>query len=96
MMSQYFPTATCTTNPAKNYLLTPVLNPRTQAEQRYNSAHIRTRNIIERLFGVWKCRFPILSTGMKVQMRTIQAIIVATAVLHNIAIDENDDMMKKS
>ena len=77
--------------PAKNYLLTPVLNPRTQAEQRYNSAHIRTRNIIERVFGVWKRRFPILSTGMKVQMRTIQAIIVATAVLHNIAVDENDE-----
>ena len=77
--------------PAKNYLLTPVLNPRTPAEERYNSAHICTRNIIEHVIEVWKRRFPILSTGMKVQMKTTQAIIVATAVLHNIAVDENDE-----
>lgn len=77
--------------PAKSYLLTPVLNPRTPAEERYNLAHTRTRDIIERVVEVWKHRFPILSTGMKVQMQTIQAIIVATAVLHNIAVDENDE-----
>lgn len=77
--------------PAKNYLLTPVLNPRTPAEERYNSAHIRTRNIIERVFGVWKRRFPISSTWMKLQLKTIQTVIVATAVLHNIARNENDE-----
>ncbi|KAG8239821.1 hypothetical protein J437_LFUL019404 [Ladona fulva] len=40
--------------PSKSYLLTPVLNPRTPEEQRYNRSHIRTRNTIERCFGVLK------------------------------------------
>ncbi|KAJ8727715.1 hypothetical protein PYW07_001834 [Mythimna separata] len=34
--------------PCKPYLLTPLLNPRTPSEQRYNEAHIKTRNTIER------------------------------------------------
>ncbi|KAJ8974993.1 hypothetical protein NQ317_013492, partial [Molorchus minor] len=41
----------------RNYFLTPLVNPRLQAEQLYNESHIRTRNVIERCFGVWKRRF---------------------------------------
>lgn len=37
-----------------------------------------------------KRRWPVLSMGMRVQLQTIQMIIVACAVLHNIAIDEKD------
>ncbi|XP_044750059.1 putative nuclease HARBI1 isoform X2 [Coccinella septempunctata] len=44
----------------KPFLLTPVLNPGTEAERRYNQAHIKTRNCIERCFGVLKRRFPCL------------------------------------
>ncbi|KAK9693083.1 DDE superfamily endonuclease [Popillia japonica] len=40
------------------YLMTPILNPNTHGEQLYNESHIRTRNVVERLFGVWKRRFP--------------------------------------
>ncbi|XP_050307885.1 putative nuclease HARBI1 [Anthonomus grandis grandis] len=36
----------------RNYLLVPLLNPSNRAEELYNEAHIRTRNTIERLFGV--------------------------------------------
>lgn len=75
--------------PNRPYLLTPLQNPHTPAEQLYNEAHIRTRNSIERTFGIWKRRFPILSLGMRVKLETVQEIIVATAVLHNMAISRN-------
>ncbi|KAK3872098.1 hypothetical protein Pcinc_022797 [Petrolisthes cinctipes] len=39
-----------------DFLMTPVLNPRTQKERNYNAAHVRTRNVIERAFGIWKRR----------------------------------------
>ncbi|XP_023312542.1 putative nuclease HARBI1 [Anoplophora glabripennis] len=71
--------------PAREFLLTPLQNPITEAEQLYNEAHIRTRGIIEKLFGVWKRRFPILAYGCRLKLQTILTVIVATAVLHNIA-----------
>nr|CAI5862532.1 unnamed protein product [Callosobruchus analis] len=45
----------------KNYLLTPLLNPTTPAEQLYNQFHSRTRNKIECTFGILKRRFPSLA-----------------------------------
>lgn len=71
-----------------NFLLTPLLEPHTQAEQLYNESQIRTRNVVERSFGVWKRRFAALSFGLRIQPLTAQAVIVATAVLHNIAQDK--------
>ncbi|KAJ1127951.1 hypothetical protein NDU88_006344 [Pleurodeles waltl] len=46
--------------PNLSWLLTPVRNPRTRAEERYNEAHGRTRRIIERTFGLLKARFRCL------------------------------------
>ncbi|KAK9738702.1 DDE superfamily endonuclease [Popillia japonica] len=74
--------------PVRPYLLTPLRNPRTAAENLYNESQIRTRNCIERTFGVWKRRFPILSLGTRVKLETVQEIIVATAVLHKIAVSK--------
>lgn len=68
-----------------NYLLTPLANPTTDSEERYQNAHVRTRNVIERVFGVWKRRFPVLQVGMSLQIQNVLRIIVATAVLHNMA-----------
>ncbi|KAK4886984.1 hypothetical protein RN001_003255 [Aquatica leii] len=64
----------------------------TPAQNLHNESQIRTRNTVERCFGVWKRRFPVLSLGMRVSLRKSQAIIVATAVLHNIAIEEKNEV----
>ncbi|XP_066587600.1 putative nuclease HARBI1 [Prorops nasuta] len=76
----------------KPYLVTPVINPTTNAEKRYNASHIATRNLIERVFGVWKRRFSPLRTGLRTKLTTSCSIIVALAVLFNIGIQykEND------
>ncbi|KAJ8912983.1 hypothetical protein NQ315_000040 [Exocentrus adspersus] len=71
-------------------LLTPLGNPTTRVEQLYNESHIRTRNCIERVFGVWKRRFPVLAYGLRLKLQTALQIIVAAAVLHNIARENNE------
>lgn len=71
--------------PCLHYLLTPLLNPRTQAELHYNRAHKATRNIIERTFGILKRRFPCLHFPLRTSMQNSYAIIIAVCVLHNIA-----------
>lgn len=38
--------------PIKKYLVTPLLTLQSAAERLYNESHIRTRNRIERLFGM--------------------------------------------
>lgn len=68
------------------YLLTPVLRERTAAEGRYNAAHRRARNVVERVFGIWKRRFPCLQYTLRTKIPTSQLIIIATSILHNYAI----------
>lgn len=46
-----------------NYLITPLRTVRLSAENLFNEVQIRTRNPIERCFGVLKRRFPVLSLG---------------------------------
>nr|CAH7747071.1 unnamed protein product [Callosobruchus chinensis] len=74
----------------KKYLITPIPNPTTEVEQVFNEAQIRSRNPIERLFGVLKRRFPVLSLGVRLSVQTAKEVIIACAVLHNIAIDRNE------
>ncbi|KAB0804862.1 hypothetical protein PPYR_01832 [Photinus pyralis] len=69
----------------RRYFLTPLENTRTRTEQYYNESHIRTRNVVERLFGNWKRRFPVLAYGLRLKLQTVLTVIVATAVLQNIA-----------
>lgn len=76
--------------PLRNYFMTPLVNPVTQAEQRYNESLIRTRNGIERQIGLWKRRFPVIAYGIRLKLETIKTVIIATTVLHNIARNMNE------
>lgn len=75
---------------ASNYMAIPFLEVDSVAKNLYNESQIHTRNVVERSYGVWKRRFPILSMGMRIKLERVEAVIVACAVLHNIAIDAND------
>ncbi|KAB0805309.1 hypothetical protein PPYR_02279 [Photinus pyralis] len=74
----------------KRYLIPPLANPGNASEHLFNESQIRTRNVVERTFGVWKKRFPILSIGMEQSLPLVQDIIVTTAILHNIACDNGE------
>ena len=79
------------------YLMTP-LNPEkvsTPGEDNYQRSHTKTRNIIERSFGVLKQRFRCLDfSGGTIQFSPERCcnIIVATVVLHNMCIFDNTQL----
>lgn len=66
------------------YMMCPLDNAVSPEEQLYNESQIRTRNPVERMFGIWKRRFPILAVGINVRKEKSMTIITACAVLHNI------------
>ncbi|KAJ1106954.1 hypothetical protein NDU88_004352 [Pleurodeles waltl] len=75
--------------PSLSWLLTPVRNPRTRAEECYNEAHGRTRRIMERTFGLLKARFRCLHmTGGSLfySPKKVCQIIVACCMFHNLAL----------
>ena len=72
--------------PNRRYLLTPLLSPNGHKEEKYKMIHIKTRNTIERAFGVLKRRFSCLRKAMRTDLKTTQAVIVASAILQNIAV----------
>lgn len=78
--------------PVKTYLITPLLRPAKNEEHLFNESQIRTRNPVERCYGVWKRRFPILALGIRLNLDRVEAVIVATAVLHNIACERNEEI----
>jgi len=74
----------------KKYLLTPLLQTTNDAERRYNYAQIRSRNCIERVNGVIKRRFPCLQLQVRLKLDRTMQVIVACAVLHNLALVAGD------
>ncbi|KAL2080618.1 hypothetical protein ACEWY4_024411 [Coilia grayii] len=78
--------------PLRPFLLTPFLQANTPAEVQYNIAHSRSRTVVERAIGVWKQRFRCLSKtagGLQLHPTKCCAIVVATAILHNMAVQAN-------
>lgn len=73
--------------PIQPWLMTPIPDalPNTP-EAIYNERHIRTRNVAERGFGVWKARFRSIRKDRVLHYSHEAAgrIIYACAVLHNI------------
>jgi hypothetical protein len=78
----------------KPYMITPLRHPTLPEHHLYNEAQIRTRNTVERSYGVWKRRFPVLLLGLlpiRIALPTAQLVVVACAVLHNVAVDMNEE-----
>lgn len=73
--------------PLKQYLMTPLRNPHTQADRAFNAAHKKARQRIEDTFGRWKSRWMCIHKyggPLTVALPTAVDVITSTAVLHNI------------
>ena len=74
--------------PLRTWLMTPLTNPNTDQERRYNDLHSRTRIIVERAIGLLKGRWRCLdrSGGMLLyRPEKVCHIVMACGVLHNVA-----------
>ena len=76
--------------PCRKYLLTPYADADTPSKVRFNTAFGRTRVRIEQTFGILKWRFSCLQRSLHVSPEKPCLIILACAILHNIAIDRDD------
>ncbi|KAG0713136.1 putative nuclease HARBI1 [Chionoecetes opilio] len=69
------------------YLMTPFVDPATDQESSFNASHGKTRSLIEQTFDLLKRRFGVLSKRpIGTKFKNIKSIILACAVLHNIAV----------
>ncbi|KAH7939292.1 hypothetical protein HPB52_010135 [Rhipicephalus sanguineus] len=75
-----------------SFLMTPFSKPgpSNSPEARYQAAHKRTRNTVERAFGIWKRRFPCLHMELQNRLDNTLLIITACAALHNVACMRNE------
>ncbi|KAK0156625.1 putative nuclease HARBI1 [Merluccius polli] len=69
------------------WLMTPILHPATEPEQRYSRARRKTRSVVERCIGVVKSRFRCIDLSGRVLQYTPEKackIITCAFILHNI------------
>lgn len=76
----------------RSFLMTPYIRPTEPYRERFNTAHTRTRCCIERTFGWWKKRFYCLHAELRLQPEKACTLIMACAVLHNLAIEMREPM----
>lgn len=60
--------------------------------QAYQAAIIRTRNVVERQYGLLKRRFPVLAYGIRLKIQTAMKMVTACAIMHNICIDAREGL----
>lgn len=73
--------------PLEPWLLTPLLNPNTNSELKYNRSHKKTRRIVENTIGLMKMVFRCIdNSGGNLCYSPLKVckIILSVAVLHNI------------
>lgn len=58
----------------------------TEGQHKYNKAQIKTRNVVERQYGLLKRRFPVLAVGIRLKLETAVNVILACSILHNLCI----------
>ncbi|XP_064467971.1 putative nuclease HARBI1 [Ornithodoros turicata] len=80
--------------PCKRWLMTPFLQPRNRAQEKYNASHSTTRALVERTIGQLKRRFHCLHSELRVLTKHTCPIIVACCVLHNIAKDFGSEVQE--
>ncbi|XP_041469638.1 putative nuclease HARBI1 [Lytechinus variegatus] len=72
----------------ERWLMTPVRDPHTEAERRYNRAHCRTRVVIEMVNGQLKNKLRcLIASGLQLSPERACDVIVACCVLHNVSKD---------
>ena len=72
--------------PCTKFLMTPYTQPQSPSQKKFNRAHKTTRCVIERSFGLLKCRFHILHSKIRMSPDRVCTITAACFVLHNIAV----------
>lgn len=71
--------------PLEPWLLTPIAEPYTDKENRFNAMHTKARNTIERAFGVLKTRFRCLNKHRVLHYghEKVGKIVYTCAIFHN-------------
>ena len=73
--------------------MTPACLANNESQSLSDGTRGTTRSIVERAFGVIQNRFGALSTGFRVKnMKFASKLVVAAAILHNLAIKFGDKM----
>ncbi|POW12683.1 hypothetical protein PSHT_08029 [Puccinia striiformis] len=55
----------------------------------FNLCHATLWNVVERTFGAWKKRFPILTHALDYDLGTQQDLVFALAIIHNFSINHS-------
>ena len=78
--------------PILEWLITPFRNlgNLTQQQKRFNKIHSQSRQVIERAFGMLKCRFRRLLRFDISDIALLVDSVMAACVLHNLCLYEND------
>ena len=56
-------------------------------QEKFNGSLSKGRVKVEQTFGIWKKRWSINKTGYRLALANIPTAVLATCILHNIAID---------